>query len=362
LDHLTLPTRDLKGFQEETLLDGELVWDEGKGELVYYIFDGIMFMARSLASLDLNGRLQVVQNDVIGPYDARRSIARDSLYEQPFPFKLKLKQMWKPYGLEELFERVIPLQGHENDGLIFTPVRDGYQAGTCHRLLKWKPSEMNSIDFLLVRKRGSSTDDKNNDFKYDLHIATQGRTHFYSEFDIGQDPILKDKQNNLEDGCIAEFRMDSKTNRWLFMRFRPDKRLPNDCKTVEKVIHSIRDNVSKADLLQRATLIRTNWKGRESLKNLNIKSKDESNIKRKEESMPIAAIVAPRSQILEEPPFKYPLNLRTAQAKASYQDADGWLVNECETNDTEEPEEDKCEDRRESKRTRISKISDNKQP
>eukprot|EP00966_Prymnesium_polylepis_P028728 666048-Prymnesium_polylepis.1 len=38
---------------------------------------------------------------------------------------------------------------HGNDGIIFTPVLDEYKAGTCHTLLKWKPANMNSIDFRL---------------------------------------------------------------------------------------------------------------------------------------------------------------------------------------------------------------------
>lgn len=326
MDHLTLPTRDLKGFQEETLLDGELVWDESRGELVYYIFDVILFMARNLSSLDLNGRLRVVQNDVIGPYEARRSSknrgnsnndANDmSFYEQDFPFKLKMKQMWKPYGLQEIFDRVIPLQGHENDGLIFTPVRDGYQAGTCHRLLKWKPSELNSVDFKIVERfEGVESNSKKN---HELHIATQGRTHFYVNFNVSEDPILKDHKESL-DGCIGEFRLDPTKDRWLFMRFRPDKRLPNDCKTVEKVLHSIRDNVSKADLLKRSDCIRSAWKSRES--SLNPVKAENADINGE-----VELHVIPRSQQQDEPPFRYPLNCRTSDAKAAYQDYDGWFV------------------------------------
>ncbi|MBQ2746790.1 MAG: hypothetical protein IJF35_03670, partial [Clostridia bacterium] len=37
---------------------------------------------------------------------------------------------------------------HDCDGLIFTPVRDPYTIGTSFKLLKWKPLEFNSADFL----------------------------------------------------------------------------------------------------------------------------------------------------------------------------------------------------------------------
>lgn len=333
MDHLTLPTKDLKKYQEETLLDGELVWDERKQQMVYYIFDGIMFMAKNLAGLDLNGRLQAVQNGVIGPLQARdernsKRFDTVSLYEQVFPFKMRMKQMWKPYGLRELFERVIPAQGHENDGLIFTPVKDSYQAGTCHRLLKWKPSDMNSIDFMIVKDKGG----------WQLFIATQGRVHYYSDFDPKKDDsLIKAVGENFDDldGKIAEFKMNSDhTNKWTFMRFRPDKRLPNDSKTVEKVLQSIKDNVKKEDLLERESNIRSNWKARESQSASGTSTIATAVTNAKIHTTYIAAsntdreierYIVPRSQLVTPKVlFSYPLNLRTEKAKAAYAEYDGW--------------------------------------
>lgn len=37
---------------------------------------------------------------------------------------------------------------HERDGLLFAPL-DPYVYGRCARLLKWKPPELNTADFLL---------------------------------------------------------------------------------------------------------------------------------------------------------------------------------------------------------------------
>lgn len=356
---MILPTRDLKGIQEETLLDGELVWDNAKGELVYYIFDAIMFMARTLIGLDLPGRLQIVQNDIITPHEKRMSSTGEK-----YPFKIKLKQMWKPYGLRDLFERVIPGQGHENDGLIFTPVKDGYFAGTCHRLLKWKPSDMNTIDFLIVcivdgrifdfnDNTNSNINLSNDTIKVELHIATQGRSHFYMNFDILKDEELSKLSPAEYCGKIGEFRyisgskdcdstagFDDSKDRWGFMRFRPDKRLPNDSKTVEKVLHSIKDNVTKEDLLKREVVIRSNWKKREAsvavpssgLKsapsnayNNTVKNGTSSstfsnasknpyitaNTKTNDNSSKSDDIdlIVPRSQQEKSSPFKYPLSL-----------------------------------------------------
>jgi len=323
LDHLTLPTRDLRAFQEETLLDGELVWDERKGEMIFFIFDGLMFNAKNLCGLDLNGRLQVIQNDVIGPYEKREcggKKANSTIYEQSFPFKMKMKQMWKPYGLKELFERVIPAQGHENDGLIFTPVKDAYQAGTCHRLLKWKPSDMNSIDFMInIRQE---------DGKAELWIASQGRCHYYCDFDPKLDDKLRMEESNILNNRIAEFRLTtSHPNQWTFMRFRPDKRLPNDSKTVEKVIQSIKDNVKREDLLERENKIRANWKAREQPIAKSFDTRDRPHTTAPvSTSSDTSSLLIPRSQRIKPPVgFKYPLNLRTQSAKNNYKEADGWL-------------------------------------
>lgn len=376
LDHLTLPTRDLKAFQEETLLDGELVWDERKGEMVYYIFDGLMFNAKNLCSMDLNGRLQVIQNDIITPLERRdKSEGQKTVYEAAFPFKMKMKQMWKPYGLQELFERVIPAQGHENDGLIFTPVKDAYMAGTCHRLLKWKPSEMNSIDFLIKIKQAG---DEGEYSEGELWIASQGRCHYYCDFDPKLDEKLKSEYDadalGLDDK-IAEFRLNpDHPNKWTFMRFRPDKRLPNDSKTVEKVIQSIKDNVRREDLLEREGRIRVNWKARENVKstsghaNIHINNAPQTQT---HTNQPFHTYLVPRSQRIKPPvTFKYPLNLRTEAAKKAYKDADGWLEYKVESAKSAkliepeesaklvEPEESNAERNRESDRKVYCKSED----
>ena len=341
---MTLPTRDLKAFQEETLLDGELVWDERKGEMVYYIFDGLMFNAKNICSMDLNGRLQVIQNDIISPLERRDKCERQkTVYEAAFPFKMKMKQMWKPYGLQELFERVIPAQGHENDGLIFTPVKDAYMAGTCHRLLKWKPSEMNSIDFL-IRIKEKKAEAKDSGTEGELWIASQGRCHYYCDFDPKLDETLHKEHADTRslglDDKIAEFRLNpDHPNKWTFMRFRPDKRLPNDSKTVEKVIQSIKDNVRREDLLEREGRIRANWKAREKTTsgvvngNANVHVNNTPQTQTQTHTNPsnqpiqtMTTYLVPRSQRINPPvSFKYPLNLRTEAAKKAYKEADGWL-------------------------------------
>lgn len=56
--------------------------------------------------------------------------------------------MERSYGLGVVLSS-IPHLKHENDGLVFTPVQVPYKPGTCSKLLKWKPPELNTVDFKL---------------------------------------------------------------------------------------------------------------------------------------------------------------------------------------------------------------------
>jgi len=55
-----------------------------------------------------------------------------------------------------IFENIIPKLRHENDGLIFTKEECPYYPGTCEEIIKWKPKELNTIDFILKRGPGKS--------------------------------------------------------------------------------------------------------------------------------------------------------------------------------------------------------------
>lgn len=50
--------------------------------------------------------------------------------------------------------------------------------------------------------------------------------------------------------------------RWRFMRFREDKIEPNHISTVQSVLETIQDAVSKEDLIAMEGAIKTAWKKR----------------------------------------------------------------------------------------------------
>ncbi|KAG0436305.1 mRNA-capping enzyme subunit alpha [Dictyocoela muelleri] len=63
-------------------------------------------------------------------------------------FNITVKQMTKSYGMSYALE-VARRQNLINDGLIFTPVNYPYVMGKCDRFWKWKPPELNTVDFII---------------------------------------------------------------------------------------------------------------------------------------------------------------------------------------------------------------------
>jgi mRNA guanylyltransferase len=228
---LALPSKT-GSWHKNTLLDGELISNDD-AKWTFMIFDCLLFEGHNVCQSVLTERLKCIQNGVIGPFVH---------YQPSHPFDLRLKTMYKPYGIAELLDKVIPEQPHPNDGLIFTPVNEPYRSGTWPHLLKWKPEGMNTVDF---------------------HVEPDGYTLAVGERGIHR-PFAKlaapAPSNAI--GKIVECSMVD-GNEWKFIRLRPDKQLANDIRVAENIIESIRDNVTKDELYRLIPEMRRRWKERE---------------------------------------------------------------------------------------------------
>lgn len=115
----------------------------------YLVYDAISWMGEPKMQLSLDQRLKCVQNDVLWPrkqdhfYDySKEPMKCDSCLFQlrKIVFMLtsflsiKLKEFMALKNLPFLFDHVIPNLKHENDGLIFTPIKLPYVVGTCRQL------------------------------------------------------------------------------------------------------------------------------------------------------------------------------------------------------------------------------------
>jgi mRNA guanylyltransferase len=200
------------------------------------------------------------------------------LEEGGFAFEVRFKSMDKPYALQDMFEVKLPNLPHGNDGLVFTCKGTQYVSGTDEHILKWKPAHENSIDFKLVLgdfpmtryDDGSVMEDWDAKPTFDLHVWDGGSkySNFTSLVVTDQDwEAMKSLQQQL-DGRIIECYKDEQGN-WRFKaeadgtpRFRDDKTTANHISTVQKVLQSIEDGVTKEELIQAAPAIMRSWKRR----------------------------------------------------------------------------------------------------
>lgn len=136
--------------RKDTLLDGELVWDvdrnTGQRRMRLLLFDALVVDGTNMAARPLTkryGRLHTMVYPPLMDY-----LRQNSAVAAAMPFEIKIKHMDLAYGIEAVLSRMPHLE-HGNDGLIFTSMHSGYTFSTDPKIIKWKPPNENSIDFLL---------------------------------------------------------------------------------------------------------------------------------------------------------------------------------------------------------------------
>lgn len=160
---LTLPQKGLELdesgrvlTQQATLLDGEMVkdivhTDEGvETRISFLIFDAICVNREiSIAKMNYLERLKTALIEVIKPrlefeQKFKTLVDLEIVSNNYVPIYLKdFYEIWDVMAIRN-FSKRLP---HLSDGIIFTPVSAPYIPGTCKSLFKWKPPELNTLDF-----------------------------------------------------------------------------------------------------------------------------------------------------------------------------------------------------------------------
>ncbi|KAL8704194.1 MAG: hypothetical protein Q9201_002655 [Fulgogasparrea decipioides] len=288
--HFPLPGVE-EHFHLNTLVDGELVNDRqpnGVMQLKYLVFDCLYLDGNSLMHRTLDKRLAYFRESVFFPY--RKLYDKYPEEIQYLPFIVEFKGMELGYGIEMMFKDILPNLPHGNDGLIFTCRNTPYQFGTDPHILKWKPPEENTIDFLLqldfpvIEPDGIDIRDGFTnpfpDYSAKPHFSLlvfKGSNEYIpwgSMFvDDSEWEGMKSMEEPLNDRIVECF-LDER-NRWRYYRFRDDKMEANHISTVEGVMESIQDRVTKEDLIGVAKKIRDEWKRRQAAED--VKSLPEAN-------------------------------------------------------------------------------------
>ena len=169
-----------------------------------------------------------------------------------FMISVEMKHLEKSYGLPLIFQQ-IELLHHENDGLLFTSAHAPYSIGQCHKMLKWKPSHLNSVDFKVHVIYPSidnqyHTETTENTLKqtYMLQVASQDNLHEdYSQIIPEEKLLLSWEKDSPQDKIIECFYDHQWPHYWRFMRYRHDKNKANHITVLPRILDSIHDAVSR---------------------------------------------------------------------------------------------------------------------
>ena len=211
----------------------------------YTILRHITFLdgkQQDVGNCDFVTRLTAIEREIIGPRN--KFIQQGLIDKEAEPFRVRLKQFW---DISETHILLGPkfkkdLLGHEPDGLVFQPVdhvsdditkklntKDAlraylydfffqkYECGRDDKILKWKPSSHNSVDFKLqiVREEGLGMVPKSVG-----KLWVGGFEQPFSQIKLNAH--LRQLNNK-----IIECKWDYEKNGWSFMRERTDKSFPN---------------------------------------------------------------------------------------------------------------------------------------
>lgn len=264
------------GFHTATILDGELVIDTHPNkapQLMYLVFDCMVLDSERLMHRTLDKRLAYFRDNVYNPYVRHR---KEDQLEESANFIVDWKKMEVAYGTEMMFDKILPKLPHGNDGLIFTCRTTPYQFGTDQHIIKWKPADENSIDcrltldFPLV---DPDSDDEDQTPCLDYSAKPDIKLSVFAGDGMADVPygtmIIDGPQweewkalgKPLNDKVVECSLIEEGV--WRFLRFREDKVEANYITVVKSVMESIRDKVSKEDLIEASKSIRDAWKERE---------------------------------------------------------------------------------------------------
>ena len=210
---LNFPNSASKG----TVLDGELI--EGNRFLVY---DGMSVSGENIMGLDFLKRIEKVGMFIKGIMKTKKD-----------RIKIKLKNFFVKDDTQELVKKYIPSLKYKTDGLIFTPIFETVKLGTHESMFKWKPRDMNTIDFQLKWRED----------RWGLYIQDRGVLIFQSQIQhIPGDEWLK------EDNIVeCQYMVDDQIPWWKPVGLRTDKNYPNNRRTFYRTLVNIKENIQEQE-------------------------------------------------------------------------------------------------------------------
>lgn len=248
-----------KFYFDGTLLDGELVWNEKRHCLNYFVFDVMMVSGNNVSQKNLIQRFEIINKlfpSEEGGWDS--DAIRDKPLERARVLAENDKIVAAPHRSNLLFMYSKPCvhtssmgmlerqsSSHACDGYVFTPIDMGVRRNRHKQLFKWKPDP--TIDLRCLKEETS-----------DLQLLCgEGKNEFDVQekipewqFSVDLNALMKATQTL---NSIVEFQIRvNPTDKQVWCavhRVRSDKASPNDVKTILGIIAETQENISVRELL-----------------------------------------------------------------------------------------------------------------
>jgi hypothetical protein len=208
-----------KGACNGTVLDGELVGD------LFMVYDAMSISGENIMKKNFIERLEKISLFIKGILKTKN----DKL-------KIKLKKFFVTEDIKQFNEEYIPKLCYKTDGVVFTPVRDPVRIGTHETMFKWKPRDMNTIDFQL-KDRGN---------RWGLYIQDRGILVFQSELPKNENNSWLKEDNIIE----CQYMIEDKVPWWKPVGVRTDKHHPNNRRTFYRTLVNIREDIRLEEIIK----------------------------------------------------------------------------------------------------------------
>lgn len=219
------------------IFDGELVLNNDK-EWQYVIHDCVNINGNIVSHLFLNKRLEAI-----------KKLTSDYFIQENSEFNIKTKQFFTFKNLY-LLEKFISRNqiDHKTDGIIFTPKNKKVGSQTQYDLFKWKPRQLQTFDFKIVKNSEGITAYVNKDEEHIPYATAVTGSPEEKLFLEGLEKNCEGFTNN----SIVECDYDNINDSFIPVKIRMDKTHPNSLYTVKKTFSNIKEDITMRELLQLA--------------------------------------------------------------------------------------------------------------
>lgn len=194
-----------------TVFDGELVQEN-----LLLVYDAVCVAGTPVSTLTLIQRMEHAN-----------SIIKNILRLKTDKITIRCKTFYNLRNFETFQREFLPTLTYKTDGLVFTPLHEPIRVGTHETMFKWKPRDLNTIDFQVKGNR--------------LYLQEKGRLVYEGD--------LRTRPEWITEDCIAECQYIGE--HWVPQNLRTDKTHPNNRRTFYRTLQNIKEDIQISEFLFR---------------------------------------------------------------------------------------------------------------